>query len=183
MRTATEQESQTVEVPLSVPSVIRKKSDVLSLIADIRWKRHLAQEILENEEVRNAKSVLDDANKRVNEIKESEAALFELVKKSLLGFLQRFAIANRIKGKTIPFGNDSISMRSLPGSIEVTDREAALDWCRKFAPQAVVNVPMVQVSLLPDDVRKLMMDEPKAALQRGFKVIQPSEKVDIKLNG
>lgn len=85
-----------------------------------------------------------------------------------------------IKSKTwrSPYG--TVSFRSTQPRIVVTDDDAVLSWAESFYPRAIKTTSKVLVSLIKDDDKAKLIQDPEGARSIGFDVLPGGDTVTIK---
>ena len=84
----------------------------------------------------------------------------------------------RLKTMRTPWGD--IAIRHSKARLSVGNDEASVFWAQDHCPGAVKVKSSVLVSLIPDDVKQKMLDEPSLAIIHGFDVTPEETKYIIK---
>ncbi len=84
----------------------------------------------------------------------------------------------RVKTLHCPYG--SVAIRNTMPKISVANEEAAVNYAKSHFPTAVKTKESVLVSLLPDDVRVSILEEPSTSIMMGLQVIPGETKYVIK---
>lgn len=98
--------------------------------------------------------------------------------------LEEFA-KERLEGaktRTLKLTWGSISFRTVKGGLRVANPEAALEWAKQFAPEAVKVTEAFQITKLGDDWRNTLTTAtvPEELEKRGFAIVDDTESVSIK---
>lgn len=84
----------------------------------------------------------------------------------------------RVKTLSLPWGD--IAVRESKAKIAIDSEEAAVFWAKEHCPNAVKVKESVLVSLIPEEVKQEMMEEPGLAILHGLSVIPAETKYVIK---
>lgn len=87
----------------------------------------------------------------------------------------------RIKTLTTPWGD--IAIRHSKAKVSVTHDEASVFWAQVNCPSAIKVKSSVLVSLIPEELKQTMLDEPSLATINGFSVTPEETKYVIKTVG
>lgn len=87
----------------------------------------------------------------------------------------------RVKTLTTPWGD--IAIRQSKAKVSVGHEEAAIFWAQDHCPDAIKVKSSVLVSLIPEDVKQKMIEDPSFATIHGFDVAPEETKYVIRTVG
>ena len=87
----------------------------------------------------------------------------------------------RVKTLTTPWGD--IAIRQSKAKVSVGHEEAAIFWAQDHCPGAIKVKSSVLVSLIPDEAKQQMIDDPSLATIHGFEITPEETKYVIKTVG
>lgn len=87
----------------------------------------------------------------------------------------------RVKTMTTPWGD--IAIRESKAKVSIESDEAVVHWAEDHCPGAIKVKSSVLVSLIPDEIKQKMIDEPSLATIHGFTVVPAEKKYVVKTVG
>lgn len=161
-----------------LPSVLETEDDLLNYMHLL-----LDAETRLSAETQKYKSVLENIEKMVKRHKskvEYMRAMYEKQAGKLAESLLPRDKEGKLRTKTYRSPWGSISLRETKPSVKVTQSGLAVEFAKMECPNAVKVTESVLVSMIPEDIKVQLINDPSLAEAMGFSVNEGGDSVTIK---